>query len=73
MTVAVVSTVEVIRALRFLNVLFGIWLLIAPWALVGASTAARWCDMAAGVAIAILTLPRGTVQERYGSWDTYVV
>jgi hypothetical protein len=72
-TVAVVSTAEVIRALRFLNVLFGIWLLIPPWALVGASTAARWNDMAAGVAIVILTLPRGTVQERYAAWDTYIV
>lgn len=72
-TVAVVSTAEVIRAFRFLNVLFGAWLLIAPWALVGASTMTRWSDVAAGLAIVILTLPRGTVQERYAAWDAYVV
>lgn len=72
-TVAVVSTAEVIRAFRFLNVLFGVWLVIAPWALSGASAAARWSDMAAGVAIVILTLPRGTVQERYAAWDSYIV
>src|SRR5436190_426789 len=45
-TVAAISTAEVVRAFRFLNGLFAVWLLIAPWALVGASTAARWCDMA---------------------------
>ena len=72
-TVAVISTAEVIRAFRFLNVLFGIWLLIAPWALVGASTAGRWSDMICGVALILLTLPRGTVQERYAGWDAYVI
>lgn len=72
-TVAVLSTAEVIRALRFLNLLFSVWLVIAPWVLVGASTAARWSDMAAGLAIVILPLPRGIVRDRYGPWDAYVV
>jgi hypothetical protein len=72
-TVAVISTAEVIRAFRLLNVLFGVWLLIAPWALVGASTPGYWSDMISGVAIVILTLPRGTVRERYGGWDSYVL
>jgi hypothetical protein len=72
-TVAVISTAEVIRAFRFLNVLFGVWLLIAPWALVGSSPATRWSDMIAAGAIVVLTLPRGTVRERYGGWDALVV
>jgi hypothetical protein len=29
--------------------------------------------MIAGVAIVVLTLPRGTVRERYGGWDVFVV
>lgn len=72
-TVAIISTAEVIRAVRFVNVLFGVWLLIAPWALAGASTGGRWSDMICGVALILLTLPRGTVRERYGAWDSYVV
>lgn len=72
-TVAAISTAEVIRAFRFVNVLLGVWLLIAPWALVGASTAALWSDMIAGVAIVILTLRRGTVRERYGAWQSWIV
>jgi hypothetical protein len=71
-TVAVISTAEVIRAFRWLNVLFGLWLVIAPWILAGAATPARWSDMAAGLALILLTLPRGTVRDRYGAWDAYV-
>ena len=72
-TVAAISTAEVVRAFRWLNVAFGCWLLIAPWALVGASTAARWSDMAAGVAIVALTVPRGIVRDRYGAWDRWIM
>jgi hypothetical protein len=71
-TVAVISTAEVVRAFRWLNALFGLWLLIAPWVLVGASAPARWSDMAAGVAIVALTVPRGIVRDRYGAWDVWV-
>ena len=62
-----------IRAFRFVNVALGVWLLIAPWALVGASTAALWSDMIAGLALLILTLRLGTVRERYGEWDACLV
>jgi hypothetical protein len=72
-TVAVISTAEVVRAFRWLNALFGLWLLIAPWVLMGASAPARWSDMAAGVAIMALTVPRGIVRDRYGAWDAWVV
>jgi hypothetical protein len=72
-TVAVISTADVVRAFRFANVLFAVWLLIAPWALTGASATGRWSDMIAGAAILILTLRRGIVRERYGAWDAYIV
>ena len=72
-TVAVISTAEVVRGLRWVNVLFGLWLLIAPWMLAGASAASRWSDMVAGVAIVAMTVPRGVVRDRYGAWDSWIV
>lgn len=72
-TVAVISTAEVIRAFRFVNVLFGVWLLVAPWALDGASAGGLWSDVIAGAAIVILTVPRGIVRERYGAWQSWIV
>lgn len=72
-TVAVTVMAEVIRTGRFVNVLFGAWIVVAPWFLSGASTAARWNGAVVGAALIVLSLPRGRVNERYGAWDRFVV
>jgi hypothetical protein len=72
-TVAVTVMAEVIRTGRFVNVLFGAWIVVAPWILSGASSPARWNAAVVGTALVILSLPRGRISERYGSWDRYVV
>ena len=74
-TVAVCAMAEVVRPLRFLNLPFGLWLVAAPWLLAdGAGTAAAWNDIACGLLIAGLSLPRGRRSaEHYGAWDRYVV
>jgi hypothetical protein len=72
-TFAVIAIGEVARAARFMNLIFGAWLLVAPWLLAGTTTAARWNDVAVGIAVLLLSLPRGKVTERFGSWDRYVV
>lgn len=72
-TVAVISTAEVIRAFRLLDVLFGVWLLVAPWVLVGASLESSASDVLCGLGLMVLTVPRGPVKERYGAWSRYVV
>jgi hypothetical protein len=38
-TIAVIATAEVARTLRFLNVLFGLWLIGSPWLLSGVTPA----------------------------------
>ena len=72
-TIAVVATAEVGRAFRFLNVLAGAWLILAPWLLGGDSAAARWNGVAVGIALILLSLPRGSVRERYGGWSRFIV
>jgi hypothetical protein len=73
-TVAVSAMAEVARPLRFINVLFGLWLIIAPWLLSGATTLGVWAAIVVGVALIGLSLPRGRrSSEHYGSWDRYVV
>lgn len=71
--VAVCAMAEVIRSARFLNVLLGLWLIAAPWLLSGFTPAARWNDMLVGLAVILLSFPRGPVRERYGNWDPYIV
>ncbi|GGG52394.1 hypothetical protein GCM10010964_44440 [Caldovatus sediminis] len=74
-TVAVCAMAEVARPLRFLNVLFGLWLVAAPWLLAdGAGVAGAWNDIVSGLVIVGLSLPRGRRSaEHYGAWDRYVV
>jgi hypothetical protein len=73
-TVAIIATAEVARPLRFINALFGVWLVVAPWILLGASAAASVASVTAGLILFGLSLPRGRRSaEHYSSWDRYVV
>ena len=72
-TVAVIVMAEVIRAGRFLNVLFGAWVIAAPWLLSGGNATARWIDILVGALVIALSLPRGQIRERYSAWDRFIV
>jgi len=69
---AIMAWADVGRALRFVNVLFGAWIALAPWLLDGATTGAVVSDLVVGIALILLSLPRGPVGERYGTWDRYI-
>jgi nucleoside-diphosphate-sugar epimerase/uncharacterized membrane protein len=71
-TFAVIAWAEVGRAIRFINVLFGAWLVASPWLLGGSTTGSTWSDVVVGVALTALSIPRGTVRQRYGDWDRYI-
>jgi uncharacterized membrane protein len=72
-TIAVIVMAEVIRAGRYLNVLLGVWIIAAPWLLSGAETAARWNNVAVGVLLIALSIPRGAIRQRYAAWDRLIV
>jgi hypothetical protein len=71
-TTAALALADVGRALRFLNVLFGAWVIAAPWILGGATPASRWSDAIVGALVILLSLRRGPVGERYGSWERFI-
>jgi nucleoside-diphosphate-sugar epimerase/uncharacterized membrane protein len=72
-TVSVTALAEMARPLRFLNVLFGIALMGAPWMLDGASELADWAGVLAGLALIALSIPRGRISNHYGSWNRFLV
>ena len=74
LTTAVIAWAEVARPLRFLNILFGLWLIVAPLFLDGGTIAGSLLGMASGLVLIPLSLPRGRrSKEHYGSWDRYIV
>ena len=65
---------EVARALRFINVAFGIWLVAAPFLLTGTGRLGAIVSVVVGIALIGLSLPRGKRSaEHYASWDKYVI
>jgi uncharacterized membrane protein len=71
-TTAALALADVGRTLRFLNVLFGAWVIAAPWILGGATPASRWSGAIVGALVILLSLRRGPVGERYGSWERFI-
>lgn len=72
-TFAVIAMAEAGRAVRFINCLFGGWVVIAPFILNGFTTAALINSIVAGIVLVLLSLPRGKIKESYGNWDPYMV
>jgi len=73
LTVAAISTAEVARGFRLVNLLFALWLIVAPWVLEGVTFYGQWNGVISGLLLFVVTLPRGTVRERYAGWDRLVV
>jgi hypothetical protein len=71
-TAAVIALADVGRATRFINIALGAWVIAAPWLLGGATPGSRWSDVIAGALVILLSIPRGPVGERYGSWERFI-
>jgi nucleoside-diphosphate-sugar epimerase/uncharacterized membrane protein len=73
-TFSIMAWAEVGRAIRFINIPFGAWLIAAPWLLGGiASPLAAWNGVICGALLIVLALPRGRIKDSYAGWDRYVV
>ncbi|MHB1233999.1 MAG: SPW repeat domain-containing protein [Burkholderiales bacterium] len=73
-TFSIMAWSEVGRAVRFINIPFGAWLIAAPWLLDGiASPLAIWNGVICGVLLIALAIPRGRIKESYAGWDRYIV
>jgi nucleoside-diphosphate-sugar epimerase/uncharacterized membrane protein len=73
-TFSIMAWAEVGRAIRFINIPFGAWLMAAPWLLDGiASPLATWNGVISGAILIVLAIPRGRIKNSYAGWDRYVV
>lgn len=63
---------EVVRRGRYLNILFGLTVAVAPWFTADSNLALNINAAVTGLLVAVLSLPKGTKKEQYGLWDKYV-
>jgi hypothetical protein len=72
-TFSVLALADVARPMRFLNIPIGLWLLIAPWVLSGASAgAASVGSVLVGLLVIGLSVPRGPIHHRYAGWNRLI-
>lgn len=72
-TFSIMAWAEVARPLRYANLVFGAWLVLAPWLVAGFPAPAAAAGAAAGIALILLSIPRGAVQSHYAQWDERIV
>jgi hypothetical protein len=72
LTVTVSALAEVARPLRFLNMALGAALLITPFAY-GAGWPATAASLVCGLGLIALSVRRGPIRHRYGSWSNVIV
>ncbi|MFZ6013895.1 MAG: SPW repeat domain-containing protein [Bacteroidota bacterium] len=71
-TFSVIAMAEVVRYIRFLNIFFGAWLIIAPWVLEGGTNTGNWNDVIVGVLLISLSFPKGKIKEKYGTYNSVI-
>jgi hypothetical protein len=72
-TWSVIAFGQIARSARWLNVPMGLWIAAAPWLLDGDTASSRWNDVAVGLALIVLAIPRGRVPQRFGGWNRSIV
>jgi hypothetical protein len=71
---AFVAVWEVMRGLRWVNVVLGGWLLIAPWVLGYGEWLPMVNSLTVGVAVMGLSFVKGTLTQRYGGgWSALLL
>lgn len=71
LTVVSVAAAEVARPVRWLNLPLGAGLMASPFVFAG-GTAALLVSLIAGATLMALSIRRGSIHERYGSWDRVI-
>ena len=57
---------------RYLNVPLGLAVAVWPWFVGDSTLALNIISTVSGLAVAALSIPRGTLTEKYGLWAKYV-
>jgi len=72
-TTSVIAMAEVVRAGRFLNVPLGLWLVATPLLFGGDTVSSAVNAVICGLSVTALSIPRGRIRDRYGTWQAWVV
>lgn len=70
--ISVICMGEIVRMGRYLNIILGLGLAVAPWLVNDSVIGLSITGTVLGLLIIALSFPRGIIKEKYGLWDKYV-
>ena len=70
--ISVISMAELLRKVRYLNLIPALAVAIIPWFLADGGEMYYLNGTFAALFVILLSLPRGEITDRYGIWDRYI-
>jgi len=70
--ISVLSMAEVARPLRYLNILFGFFIGVAPWLFHDENVISNWNNVISGLLLISCSISRGKVLQHYGPLDRFI-
>lgn len=70
-TFSVIAMAEVVRYVRFINIILGAWLIAAPFILEGGTAMGN--DVIMGVLVILASIKKGKIREHYGAYDSSII
>lgn len=70
--VSIISMAEALRSARLVNIFLGLWLAVAPWLASEPAVSSLALQSLIGLVIALLSVRKGPIRERYGSWEKFI-
>lgn len=72
LTFSVISMGEVLRSVRFLNIIIGVIFIVSALAFTGYSSAGFINDLIIGMLIMLLSVRKGKIKESYDTWNKMI-
>jgi uncharacterized membrane protein len=70
---SIIAFAEVFRSIRYLNIIFGLSLILAPWIASERALLGICNNIAIGILVIALSFRRGKISERYGAWEKLIL
>lgn len=70
--IAIIALAEVARAIRFVNIVLAIALMILPWLIGGGTSMLGLNNLLVGVLVIVLSIPHGEIKNTYDSWNRLI-
>jgi hypothetical protein len=71
-TFSIIAMSEVLRTARFFHTLAGLWMILSVWVIGTTDGVAMWNAILIGIALILLSFPKGKIMDEKGGFNKYI-